>query len=285
MLSTVSKAAKPAQREALMTKVEGLKMADAAIFGHIIQHVGPLSQWPIHTLDDMLGTHLVCQSRTKLSFFLLGNECPPDMMAQWMKQRNMLHDFSACRHIADMIKKFSTGELAKFTTYMLPFRVTCKDKMMTKQMGKAMFAAGHKLVPSHLGGNPIPRDAASSAFVFPIESPDMRVFHTAIETPDGWERDTWRWELAYKILGVKAPNGDLTRSASAENLIKITPLKNPDDLDAEDDVQTDMYGTPADAYLAECMDLQFVLHCQSTDKKRTKLSPPAVVRQPGEALP
>ena len=33
----------------------------------------------------------------------------------------------------------------------------------------------------------------------------------------------------------------------------IVPLADPDDLDADSQFQTDMYGTPADAYVADAM--------------------------------
>ena len=64
---------KRAQRCFLLDMAEALQPAHARVFGAIIEGVGPLSQWPLHTLSQMLSSHLTYQSRLNLTLFLLGN--------------------------------------------------------------------------------------------------------------------------------------------------------------------------------------------------------------------
>jgi hypothetical protein len=204
-------ASKGAQRDALLVKVEHLNAADSRLFYRIVQqHIGPLSQWPLHILTHMLCTHLTFQPRMSLTLFLLGNRCPPDLFCEWYMQRNMLRDDSARRHVANLVQEHKAGKLIKFDTYILPTNVTF-NYAITPALGKKMFERGEKLVPSAIGGNPAPPHAISQAFVFPVDTPNPGFMHS----------EGWRWDRAYTML---TGQGKVLSSAFAENLVKIVPL-------------------------------------------------------------
>lgn len=225
------------QRAALMDKVEALKLAEARLFGQVVEHIGPLSQWPIHTLEQMLSTHLTYQPRLNLTLFALGNHCAPDLYSEWLLIRNMLKDQPARLHVASLIKLHKTGQLGRMTTYMLPFRVTAPPKPVSERKHRWDGV-----------GDPMPRGSPSSAFVFPVETPDISIIGGA------------HWDHAYNMLtensGVHFP---VLTPLQYKPEIKITPIRDPDDLDEDGDL-TDMYGVADGFMLAEHMDMQVTLY-------------------------
>lgn len=223
---------KRAQRAQLLDKIEDLKRCDAQLFGMIIENIGPLSQWPLHNLSQMLSSHLTYQPRINLTLFVLANQCPPNLYAEWCVSRNMLKDKAAHLHVANLIKDHKAGQLTRFTSYLLPFRVTAAPK------------------PFHLRkhpwdgvGDPMPRNAPADAFIFPVETPAMM------------ETDGWRWDQAYALLtnqlswSTAHGVGKLPLSRSMPE-VKIVEQCN--------EGLTDMYGMPLDTdeFLEEHMEMQ-----------------------------
>jgi len=229
---------KARRRAFLLDRIEGLQRGPAALFSSILENVGPLKQWPLHTLAQMLSDHLTYQARINLVLFLLGNRCPPNMIAWWLITRNMLHDKAARLHVANLIKEHKQGKLTQFTTYMLPFRVTAPDKPLAQRKH-----------PWDGVGDPMPHDANPSAFVFPVETPLVK--------------DGWLWDNAYAML-LEVKTSTIAFSASVPEL-KIVPVQDPDELDDDEGrVNVDMYGMPMDSHMAECMDVQVAMHLEAT---------------------
>ena len=217
---------KRVMRRALLDKIEALKRAEGALFGSIVENVGPVSQWPLHNLEQMLSSHLTYQPRINLTLFLLGNQCPPDDYAEWVDSRNMLKDMPARAHVASLIKDHKDGKLSRFTTYMLPFRVTAPLKPLSLRKHKWDGV-----------GEPMPKDAPPEAFIFEVETPG----------PIFMAMEGWRWDKAYGML----MNNALAMSSSTPT-ITIEPMRDPD---PENDVMTDVYGLPIDD-MADEMDLE-----------------------------
>lgn len=218
---------KRAQRAELLDKVEALKPGDAQLFGMIVENIGPLSQWPLHNLSQMLSSHLTYQSRINLTLFALANQCPPTLYAEWCVSRNMLRDNSAHLHVANLIKEHKAGQLTRFTSYLLPFRVTAAPK--PSKLRKH---------PWDGVGDPMPPDATAEAFIFPVETPNIM------------ETDGWRWDQAYALLtNQRNLTGKLPLSRSIPEVKIVEQCKEG---------LTDMYGMPLDAdeFLEEHMEEQ-----------------------------
>ena len=214
------------ERALLLTKVEALNRQDTKLFSTILEHVGPLAQWPKHTLTQMMSTHLTCQSRLQLTLFLLGNCCPPDLYAEWLISRNSLRDKSARMQIADLIKNHKAGQLSRYKAYHLPCRVTVPNAELTNEKKKEMFASGAFLVP-HGSGDPLPFGAKAYNYLFPVETPN----HSFMAF------EGWRWDKAYALLAQYNP-GSLPMSVSMPQ-IKITPIRDPDEVEEDDGMYMD----------------------------------------------
>jgi hypothetical protein len=232
---------KRAQRSALLDKIEALKRIEGALLGSIVENVGPFSQWPMHNVEQMLSSHLTYQPRINLTLFMLGNQCPPDLYAEWIISRNMLKDKPARTHVATLIKEHKAGELSRFKTYLLPFRVTAPPKPMAD---RKHFWDGV--------GDPMPKDAPPSAFVFAVETPG----------PIFMSLEGWRWDKAYGML-MNDKVGALAMSCSMPT-ITIEPISDPDLDDENGSVLTDVYGLPIDAYMADQMDMQLAIHHEAS---------------------
>lgn len=238
---------KAAMREQLQHKIETMKPCDATLFKRIVDFIGPVKEWPLHTITDMLSTHLTYGSRVGVTLFALGNTCPPDAYAQWLVQRKMLHDASARMHVANLIKDHKMGLLHKFTTYMLPFRVTINKPIAERR---------HKWDGV---GDPVPMNAPSSAFLYNVELPNGGFM----------EKEGWRWDAGYKLLTGTTPIGFHPAVAAALDghpQVKIVQMRNPDSDD--DEMQTDVYGTPVAAYTTDSMDTQTALYEMTHLNKR-----------------
>lgn len=247
-------------RAALLDKVEALQRADARLFGSILANVGPIAQWPLQTLAQMLSAHLTYQPRMSLTLFVLGNQCPADLYADWLISRGMLRDMPARLHVANLVKQHKAGQLARFTTYMLPFRVTAPPKPVAERKH-----------PWDGVGDPMPADAPSSAFIFPVETPQIT------------DTDGWRWDQAYATL-MQARVGILPTSISLPE-ISIVPTVDPDDLSDDEfgNVRVDAYGMPLDTYMVESMDMQVTLHNSAC--KRPSLTDAALATSSPEKKP
>jgi hypothetical protein len=232
---------KRTQRLAMLGKIEALKRTDAVVFGSIVENVGPISQWPLHNVEQLLSSHLTYQPRINLTLFMMGNQCPPDLFAEWIISRNMLKDMPARVHVASLIKEHKAGQLSRFNTYMLPFRVTAPAKPM---VDRKHFWDGV--------GDPMPKDAPPSAFVFTVETPG----------PIFMALEGWRWDKAYGML----MNDKVSALAMSCSMPKITiePVRDPDLDDENGAVLTDVYGTPIDAYMADQMDMQLAIHQEAS---------------------
>ena len=193
-------------RNDLYDAIESMHAIDMQLFSSIVEHVGPLEQWPLHQLTSMLSKHLQHQDRLSLTFFLLANRCPPDLYAQWLMQRRMLADCSASQSIARLIQEHKMGQLHRYTAYHLPFRVTT-DKPL-----------GERKHPWDGVGDPMPKDAPFTAYIFPID------------TPDTMDTDGWRWDHAYAMLMQSNYICTLSHSVSAP-AIHVVPVADPDEFE------------------------------------------------------
>lgn len=81
----------------------------------IEEQIGSLLLWPLSLQRDMLGSHLLFPKRFQLTLFLLGNRCPPVLMAEWYLLRGMLKDQSARDNIIELIKQHKNGRLDKYS--------------------------------------------------------------------------------------------------------------------------------------------------------------------------
>lgn len=223
-----------------LEKVENLNNADAKLFAAIVENVGPLNEWQGNTLTQMMSKHLVHHERLNLTFFLLGNRCPPDLYAEWLLSRNMLNDMKARNHIAGLIKDHKLGLLTRFTTYMLPFRVTA--------IPKPSFQRKH---PFDGVGEALPPDSHWSRFQFPVETP------LAMMKEEGW-----RWDKAYQQL----TSNSLLGTFNLRDIKIHTVL----DWDMDKPVETDMYGTPLDVYDHDLMDMQYVMTEDHASKRQRR---------------
>jgi hypothetical protein len=213
-----------------MGQVEALSAKDSTLLNGIVQSVGPLTQWPVHTMTQMLSNHLMYQQRMNLTFFLLGNACPPDLLAEWYIQRGMLRDDSARRQVADFIKQHKAGQLQRFKTYMLPMRISRRTEITAAEQ-KAMFARGERLVPASYG-NPIdPKIPAAASLVLPII------------TPDNMAAEGHRWDFAYNLLMgslMYTPAALVgTRPVAKPAEFKIVPVADPDAFEDDDFLYAD----------------------------------------------
>ena len=204
-------AEKRAERARLLSIIEAFKAAESRLFKGILEQVGPLAQWPLHTLSQMLSTHLTYQPRINLTLFVLGNHCAPDLYAEWCMSRNMLKNKAAHLHVANLIKEHKAGQLARFNTYILPFRVSAPPKPLNERKH-----------PWDGVGDPMPSDAPPSAFIFPVETPKMM------------DTDGWRWDHAFAELTTSYHLYHLPSSSRSVPEVKI--------VEEQDEVRTDMYG-------------------------------------------
>lgn len=240
---------KAKQRTLQLEAIENMKAADYNLFKAIEDKVGEITQWPLHLLTAMVSTHLTYQLRFQLTLFLLGNACPPGLMVEWYLQRKMLRDDSAHKHIANLVQEFATGKMEKWTTYVLPSKVTFKNSITSAEQ-KEMFKRGQKIVP-HSYGNGAPPDATSAFFVHPVSTPTIT--------------DHADFQRAYALLAGTGTSMafHVPRTTSTKNVVKIVPIADPDLL-CDDESEIDMYGFSTRDHI----DAQFA----SLDKKRA--SPP-----------
>ena len=189
----------------------------AKLFATLVEHIGPLQQWPKQNLTAMLSTHLMYDERKSLTFFVLGNHGPPNVYVQYLMARKMLHCKESMNHMASLIKDHMHGKLAKFTTYMLPFRVTAPDKPVTERKHKWDGV-----------GDPMPRNSTGKCFVFPVVAPGPIVM----------QDEGWRWQQAYSMLTkTELP----IYFSSNDRQVKIVPYQEPD-------IENGLYADTADTY-------------------------------------
>jgi len=96
------------------TQVDKLPRAEAAFLARIEEQCGKMfgkDGWPLLETSMMLSNHLKFNERFRLTTFLLGNRCPPQMIAEWYKMRGMLRDHSAVEHVKSIIKAHMLGSL------------------------------------------------------------------------------------------------------------------------------------------------------------------------------
>ena len=94
--------------------VDNLPRAEAFLLARIEDQIGSMfgnDGWPVMESSMMLSRHLKFNERFRLTTFLLGNGCPPQMIATWYKSRDMLRDHSAVEHVKSIIKAHMTGSL------------------------------------------------------------------------------------------------------------------------------------------------------------------------------
>lgn len=115
-----------AKRREQSARIEAMHRVEGRLLLDIEEQVGSCLTWPVRMTEALLSTHLHFPERWQLSLFLLGNRCPPVLMADWYLKRGMLKDKAACEQVADLIKKHKTGELERQgrTTWIMDATVT-----------------------------------------------------------------------------------------------------------------------------------------------------------------
>ena len=192
---------KPAQRQLVNTWINALPAYEKDLFDAIVENVGPLLEWPPRKMALLVCDHLLAPMRFELTLFLLGNQCPPNLYAEWLLKRGMLRDEKARYSVAELIKKHKANKLATQTTYHLPFRLTT-DLPPAKRRHTWDGV-----------GDPWPDDASR---MLPVEGP------TAVMHEEGW-----RWDQAYAVLTNKSQK--ILPWGSEPMTVKIVPEPDPDE--------------------------------------------------------
>mgnify|MGYP006092283187 CR=1 FL=1 len=230
--STSALCKRAVEQETAYKQITALKPDDKALFDILEAAVGEKEDWPVSTLTHMMSKHLKMPGRWNLTLFLLGNHAPPDVVASWYVQRQMLRDHDARSHVANLFQQHRDDKL-NVSTWVLPSRVTFStykkdsDKSITAAEQRAMFRRGDTLVPAQYG-NPAPIGSPMS-----INDPGGHLFYSfPINTPNITPMEGWRWERAYRML----MNYEMPMSAAKANEVKIVDWtdEDPDALPEDD---------------------------------------------------
>lgn len=202
------------QKRAMRNKCQEIISSLSALqykrFAMIENHVGMIDQWPAHMLHDIVGDHLNHHQRWSCTLFMLANQCPPDLWAEWLLTRGMLKDQSARFHVASLIADHQDSKLAKYSTYMLPFRCTVITVPPADQKHRWDGV-----------GDPCSGDKHS--YIFPVYTP------TFADPTSPYSMHTMWWKAInmLKLNNIRAPPIPRTmQSTEAQVQVQIVPLED-----------------------------------------------------------
>ena len=181
-------------------RVEALSRVEGRALLDIEEQIGACMKWPHRFTEMMLSTHLRFPERWQLTLFLLGNRCPPTLMAEWFITRGMLKDKAARDQVVDLIRKHRDGSL--------------------EQQGRTTWVMSAVAPPTPVWERKHRWDGVGD---------DLKDKNQIIATPTfafDWEHQ-WHWDEAIKML--QAPASSLVRSKSAPPLAPgmIAPHRQP----------------------------------------------------------
>ena len=100
-----------ARRKTVSDVLLQMSPVDRLLLRRVTDQVGCLGDWPVGCVEDLLSTHLTFTKRFTLTVFLLGNRCPPVLIAEWMLRRRQLHNFDARKHVIGILQAHKSSTL------------------------------------------------------------------------------------------------------------------------------------------------------------------------------
>ena len=186
--------------------------------------MGPLKQWPVTQMRQMMSKHLEYQGRKSLTCFVLVNRGAPNDYANWIMLRNMCPKQDAKDHVASLIKDHKAGLLAfSCKSFVLPFRTAINTQHEEPTWMYVTLPYGDR----HGGKKAWVKTAGYGDYPWPVEQ------LMPLEAPSLMflVEEGWRWDAAYSTL--KGTARAALPCYSLAQQWKTVPGRHPDAL--EDD--------------------------------------------------